>query len=118
MKQRKAGNYGWTPQQMARINSRREAKGQQPLLDNKMDDEEYMNQYDSYSQPKSKNDYSGIPRSQYDIENEAPLEDKMSSMQSSFRERFRKNKMLPKNMSNMRGAVSAPSIANSYLRMG
>jgi len=117
MKKPNVGNYGWTPQQMAKVNSRREARGQQPLLDNKMGDEEYMNQYNSYSQPKTQNNSSGIPQSQYDIENEAPLEDKMSSMQSSFRKRFLKNKMLPQNMSNMRGAVSAPSIANSYLRI-
>lgn len=65
---------------MAMVNSRREDKGQQPLLDNKMGDEEYMNQYNSYSRPKTENDSYGIPQSQYDIENEAPLEDKMSSM--------------------------------------
>jgi len=47
MKKPNVGNYGWTPQQMAKVNSRREARGQQPLLDNKMGDEEYMNQYNS-----------------------------------------------------------------------
>jgi len=117
MKKPYVGNYGFSPQQMAKVNSRRESRGQQPLLDNKMGDEEYMNQYNSYSQPKTQNNSAGIPRSQYDIENDIPLEEKIRLMQSSFGKKFRENKMLPQNMSNMRGAVSAPSIANSYLRI-
>lgn len=117
MKNPQVGNYGWTPQQMARVNSRREARGQQPLLDNKMGDEEYMGQYASYSsQMKPKT--SGIPKSQYDIEGEKPLKEKMEEDQNAFRERFLKKQVLPSAMGGMRGGISFPSIASSYSRIG
>ena len=116
MKNPQVGNYGWTPQQMARVNSRREARGQQPLLDNKMGDEKYMGQYDSsLSQMKPKT--SGIPKSQYDIEGEKPLKQRMEENQMEFRNRFNKTKMLPSGMNSMRGAISSPSIFDSYSRM-
>jgi hypothetical protein len=51
MSQRK---YGWSPKQMARINAQREARGQTPYVDKRMEsDEAYREQYqqagDDYS---------------------------------------------------------------------
>jgi hypothetical protein len=118
MKQQQIGNYGWTPQQMARVNAQRESRGQRPLLDNKMRDDEYMGQYDSYlSQMKPK--AGGTPKSPYDIEGEKPLKEKMEEEQNAFRERFLKRQMLPSSMGGMRGAVSSPTyISRSYDVMG
>jgi hypothetical protein len=46
---KKPRNYGWSPEQMARINARREARGADLYIDKKMGGEDYMNRYESES---------------------------------------------------------------------
>ena len=116
MKKPIVGNYGWTPQQMARVNAQREARGQAPLASytGAQDTQEYD---DYYNQIKKRQGSSGIKKSQYDIDQETPLKDRMKKMsdaskkkredeQTAFKEKFRKKQMLPQGMSGMRGGVS------------
>jgi hypothetical protein len=46
---KKPRSYGWSPEQMARINARREARGADLYIDKKMGGEDYMNRYESES---------------------------------------------------------------------
>jgi hypothetical protein len=46
---KKPRNYGWSPEQMARINARRQAKGKDLYIDKDMGGEDYMNRYESES---------------------------------------------------------------------
>lgn len=45
----KPRNYGWTPEQLARINARREARGKDLYVDKKMGGLDYMDRYESES---------------------------------------------------------------------
>ena len=47
MKKPIVGNYNWTPQQMARVNTQREARGQAPLVsyNRAQDTQEYQDYY-------------------------------------------------------------------------
>lgn len=51
-------NYGWSPEQMARINARREARGADLYIDKRMGNEDYMDKYKSeagrYAERKNK----------------------------------------------------------------
>jgi hypothetical protein len=123
MKKPQVGNYGWTPQQMARVNAQREARGQAPLASysGTQDTSDY-DQY--YNEIKKRQGSGGTKKSQYDIdkekESDIPLKDRIGSMgaasqkkkedeQKAFREKFRKQQMLPKGMGGMRGAISSPT---------
>ena len=124
------GNYNWSPQQMARVNAQREARGQAPLASyNGAQESQDYDQY--YNQIKNRKVGSGIKKSQYDIdkeeESDISIKDRLAKMssdrskqreaeQNAFREKFRKQQMLPQGMLNMRGAVSTP-IGESYSRM-
>jgi hypothetical protein len=130
MKKPIVGNYNWTPQQMARVNAQREARGQAPLASYNGADqsEEYNRYYDNIKKQSG----GGIKKSQYDIdkeeESDIPIKDRIGKMssdrakqreaeQNAFREKFRKQQMLPKGIGGMRGAVSTPTISNSLSRM-
>ena len=118
MKKPTVGNYNYTPQQMARINAQREASGRAPLASysGAQDTQEYD---DYYNQIKKRT--GGIKKSQYDIdkeeESDVPIKNRLSKMsdtgrksreeeQAAFREKFRKQQMLPKGMGGFRGAIS------------
>jgi hypothetical protein len=119
MKKPTVGNYNYTPQQMARINAQREASGRAPLASyNQAQDTQ---EYDDYYNEIKKRAGSGIKKSQYDIDKEAesdiPIKDRIGSMsavsqkkredeQRAFREKFRKQQMLPQGMGGFRGGVS------------
>lgn len=122
------GNYGWTPQQLALVNARREERGQNPLLDQRMEDESFMKEYSSYTNPQSPINRA----SKYDIEKESEkgtpiskriksgtedFRNKMERDQMLFREKFNKMKMIPNESRGMKGAVSSPSILDSYSRL-
>jgi hypothetical protein len=55
---KRAGNYGYSPEQLARINERRQAKGRDILVDKKFDDPDYEKRYigesESYAAKKNK----------------------------------------------------------------
>ena len=55
---KRAGNYGYSPEQLARINERRQAKGRDILVDKKFDDPDYAKRYTSesksYAEKKNK----------------------------------------------------------------
>jgi hypothetical protein len=120
MKKPIVGNYNYTPQQMARVNAQREASGRAPLAS-------YSGAQDSpdydkfYNEIKSRSGGGGMKKSQYDIDKEAesdiPIKDRIASMsaasqkkredeQNAFRQKFRKQQMLPQGMGGMRGGVS------------
>ena len=120
MKKPTVGNYNYTPQQMARINAQREAKGRAPLAsyNQAQDTQEYD---DYYNEIKKRSGRGATKKSQYDIDKEAesdiPIKDRLSKMsgtrqksredeQNAFREKFRKQQMLPQGMSGFRGGVS------------
>ena len=46
---KKPRSYGWSPEQMARINARREARGADLYIDEDMGDVDYMKRYESES---------------------------------------------------------------------
>jgi hypothetical protein len=141
MKQPQFGNYNYTPQQMARINAQREAKGKAPLASYSGAQE--SSDYDKYyNEIKKRSGGGGIKKSQYDIDKEAAsqtpisqrikdsgrnLEEKQGNKtdsfrnkreeeQSAFRERFRKRQMLPGSMGGMKSGVSSPTSSSSYAR--
>ena len=140
MKKPQVGNYNYTPQQMARVNSQREARGQAPLASYSGAQE--SSDYDQYYNEIKKRQGGGIKKSQYDIDKEAEsqipisqrtktsgsgLEGKQSSAtdsfrnkreeeQAAFRERFRKKQMLPGSMGGMKGGISSPTSSSSYAR--
>lgn len=129
MRQPQIGNYGWTPQQMARVNAQREARGRAPLVNQSMGDQGYSDDYDRYYSEiqKKKGPDGGIKKSQYDLEKErqskTPIQERTRQMgvksreeeereQSAFREKFRRGKSVPSQISGMRGAISSPSSGN------
>lgn len=120
MKKPIVGNYNWTPQQMARVNAQREARGQAPFASytGAQDTQGYD---DYYNEIKKRQGSGGIKKSQYDInkeeESKTSIKDRIGNMsavsqkkreddQNAFREKFRKQQMLPQGMSGMRGGVS------------
>ena len=130
MKKPIVGNYNYTPQQMARVNSQREARGQAPLAS--YSGAQDTQEYDDYYNEIKKRQGGGIKKSQYDIdkenESDIPIKDQIGSMsaasqkkredeQNAFRQKFRKQQMLPQGMGGMRGSISSPSLANSYSRV-
>lgn len=109
MKKPQVGNYNWTPQQMARVNAQREARGQAPLASyNGAQNAQEYNDY--YNEIKKRQGSSGIKKSQYDLEKEkekgTSISDRIKGRDSAFEERFRKKQILPQGMSGMRGGVS------------
>ena len=55
---KRAGNYGYSPKQLARINARRQAKGRDILVDKKFGDpdyeQEYLEEEEEYAEKKNK----------------------------------------------------------------
>ena len=109
MKKPIVGNYNWTPQQMARVNAQREARGQSPLesYTGAQDTQEYD---DYYNEIKKRQGSGGIKKSQYDLNKEKEKGTSISGMikerDTTFEKKFRKKQMLPQGMSGMRGGVS------------
>jgi hypothetical protein len=120
MKKSIVGNYGWNPQQMARVNAQREARGQAPLVSyNGAQESPDYEQY--YNQIKRNQGNYGIKKSQYDIDKEkekgTSISGRIKERDTTFEEKFRKKQMLPKGISGMSGGISYPSLANSYSRV-
>ena len=119
MKKPKLGNYNWTPQQMARVNAQREARGQAPLASyNGAQDTSDYDQY--YNEIKKRQGGGGIKKNQYDIDKEkekgTSISDRIKGRDSAFEEKFRKKQMLPGSMGGMKSGVSSPSSSSSYAR--
>jgi hypothetical protein len=103
------GNYGWTPQQMARVNAQREAKGQAPLAS--YNQAQNTQEYDDYYNEIKKRAGGGTTKkSQYDLNKEkemgTSLSKRIKERDTAFEEKFGKKRMLPQGMSGMRGGVS------------
>ena len=109
MKKPIVGNYGWTPQQMARVNAQREARGQAPFASytGAQDAQGYD---DYYNEIKKRQGSGGIKKSQYDLNKEkekgTSISGRIKERDTTFEEKFRKKQMLPQGMSGMRGGVS------------
>ena len=108
MKRPQVGNYNYTPQQMARVNAQREARGQAPLASyNQAQNDSSYDEY--YNEIKKRKSNSGIKKSQYDIDKEeegTSLSERIKGRDSAFEEKFRKKQMLPQGMGGFRGAIS------------
>ena len=124
MKQPKTGSYGWTPQQMERVNARRQERGQEQLINQNVEPQGGADGYDKYYsdvQKKSKRP-AGIAKSKYDLEKEAasksPLSKRLKESDVSFEEKFRKKQMLPKEIGGMKRGISSPSTRQGYTMIG
>ena len=109
MKKPQFGNYNYTPQQMARVNAQREARGQAPLASyNQAQNDPSYDEY--YNQIKKRAGGGGTKKSQYDIDKEkesgTSLSKRIKERDTAFEEKFGKKQMLPQGMSGMRGGVS------------
>jgi hypothetical protein len=133
--EKKTGSYGWTPQQMERVNARRQARGQEQLLNANTGNQESSDDYNKYygEVQKKSNKPVRITKSKYDLEKEAasktPLsqrikesgtsfKSKQEEDQSTFREKFRKKQMLPHGMGGMKSGISSPSTRQGYTMIG
>jgi hypothetical protein len=118
MKKPIIGNYNWTPQQMARVNAQREARGQAPLAS--YNGAQESPDYDKYYNEIKKRSGGGIKKSQYDLDKEkesgTSLSKRIKGRDTAFEERFRKKQMLPQGMSGMKSGVSYPASSSSYAR--
>jgi hypothetical protein len=109
MKKPIVGNYNYTPQQMARVNAQREARGQAPLASysGAQDSQEYD---DYYNEIKKRSGRGATKKSQYDIDKEkesgTSLSKRIKERDTAFEEKFGKKQMLPQGMSGFRGAIS------------
>jgi hypothetical protein len=119
MKKPILGNYNWTPQQMARVNAQREARGQSPFAS--YTGAQDTQEYDDYYNEIKKRTGSSIKKSQYDIDKEkesgTSLSKRIKERDTAFEEKFGKKRILPQGMGGMRGGISSPSLANSYSRV-
>lgn len=115
---KRPAQYGWSPEQLARINARREARGQQSLLDTKMGRGDYVDRYAAENEKYSRK--KGMAPAEME-EEDMPLSQKMKrdqmraraereSRQQQFKSKF-SNPMKP-----MQRGVSTPSMEDSYSR--
>ena len=133
---KKPRNYGWSPEQLARINARREARGQDLYIDKKMGGLDYMDKYKKgsleYAERKQKNQNKPTfsseqfsPLSQY--AGRESLSDKMSAL-PSIRERMQNESRLKqvggaveREVGKMKKkpimGISTPSLQDSYNRV-
>jgi hypothetical protein len=92
---KKPRNYGWSPEQMARINARREARGADLYIDKKMGGLDYMNRYESESgkygaesvqakQARPSERPSGLDK----YRGQKSVREKMEESKAGFSERF------------------------------
>lgn len=83
-------NYNWTPRQMARVNARREARGQEAYVNTKFDDPEYAKKYieesDIYASKKQKNKPALIADN--DEEENLSLSERMAKRTQEFKNKF------------------------------
>lgn len=80
--------YGWTPEQMARINALREARGQNPYIDKNMGREDYSRRYIYEAESRSAGKRGTASGDQVKDEEEMSLADKQAERTKKFREKF------------------------------
>jgi hypothetical protein len=131
---KKSRNYGWSPEQLARINARREARGKDLYIDRRMGDLDYKDRYDSESDKYGAKATQRKPA--FPSERSSGLD--QYKAQKGLRERMAergslKDEMKEKNMARKIGlsveseeekrkkkkgmGISTPSIKNSFNRM-
>jgi hypothetical protein len=122
--EKKTGSYGWTPQQMERVNARRQARGQEQLLNANTGNQEGADNYNKYygEVQKKSNKPVGITKSKYDIDKEkesgTSLSKRIKGRDTAFEEKFGKKRMLPQGMGGMKSGISSPSTRQGYTMIG
>jgi len=93
---KRAGNYGYSPRQLARINARREARGRDILVDKKFGNPDYAKKYigesESYAAKKNK-----------------PAMPESTSERPSALDQYKKQKSLRDRMAERPSALGQPS---------
>lgn len=86
---KRARTYGWSPEQLARINARREARGQEAYIDKRFSDQDYAKRYtgesESYAAKKNK---PAMSRPVGDGMEEMSLKDRQAKRTADFRKQF------------------------------
>jgi hypothetical protein len=112
-------NYGWTPEQLARINSVRQSKGQKPFIDTKMSDPDYQDRYSEKAKTyEAKNNNSGsVDNSERLSISERMEKEKINRLsdRGAREQKFRNKFNNPKQPMNK--GVSTPIIKDSYSRI-
>jgi len=88
----RARNFGWSAKQLARVNARREARGQDPYIDRKMGDGGYM---DRYAKEEEKLSQRSLAKSRPQSQT-APLSlsERQELRKQEFQKRFAPNKSM------------------------
>lgn len=104
--------YGWSPEQLARINVRREARGKEAYIDSRFDDPEYAKRYigqsESYAEKMRKRigtsnqTPSTMPLPAGGEEPELSLKDRSAKRTEDFRKKF-----APTNAMGIKAAVKS-----------
>ena len=84
--------FGWSPEQLARVNARREMGGKDPYLDVKMGDPDYMSRYQE-ELSKFLQRYGANQRSDAKVAPES-LESRQELSKNEFQERFTPKKSM------------------------
>ena len=84
--------YGWSPEQLARINARREARGQEAYIDKRFSDKDYAKRYIGQSESYAAKMGKGIsPIAMQDNQNgieKLSMEKEAEERTKKFREKF------------------------------
>ena len=121
----KIGSYGWSPEQLARINARREASGRTAYLDKRMQDQDYSRRYLDEANSYINKSKQIAPTSPEDDEKEMSLVERQAQRTKKFREQFSpKGSMLTEYevksktpglmKSGIKGGVGTSVMQNSY----
>lgn len=125
----KAGSYGWTPEQLARINARREVSGKQPYIDKRMQEQDYAMKYLGETDMYSKRKKPSGQASPDENEEEMSLAERQAKRTNEFREQFSpkgsmaveygvKSKAPSLIKSGIKGGVGTSMMQDSYNRIG
>jgi hypothetical protein len=82
-------NYGWSPEQLARINARREARGQDLYIDKKMGGVDYMDKYKSESEKYASKATQSKPAFPSERPQKISLKDRTKARTEEFAKRFK-----------------------------
>lgn len=82
-------NYGWSPEQLARINARREARGQDLYIDKKMGGVDYMDKYKSESEKYAAKATQSKPAFPSERPQKISLKDRAKARTEEFAKKFK-----------------------------
>jgi hypothetical protein len=129
---KKPRHFNWSPEQMARVNARREARGKDLYIDKRMDSDDYMDRYEPEKERYGKKENQRKPSfSTYrpsaldQYKSQKGLGERMAERRSDFKSKFKPSgsMAIEKNVAseatklNKRGkGISTPSLQGSFNR--